>query len=432
MSGDGRMLVSSEVVGSQFVPNRLINPVGLSLLLFAGLNLNAVAAKYLGQAEMLSPIAFILTMLLIVQHGKFRYITPIYTLFSLTMISYIIMGSIPELKTLFLDYYYIKLYLTTFILVSALYFWIMSVDETQVSSILTIFKYLTLVMCVATIFSSTLQQFEVVQASEAAYSAQMEDQGDRATGFFENPNQAAAAALYCLVMVIAMPARNVLWKAVQCAIALVALVMTFSKGAMLGALVLTTAFLLTRRSLGMMVLVASAAAAGIFALWFVYEHDLFRLSWDQRERLADVLNLAGGEVSARTTTGRTGLLEFGLEKIKEVFPWGAGLGELHAMEGGLRKISNGIETNRWLGVHNTFLTFLGESGLIPFLMLLVFLAWPVIGGRKSKYRGIIFGFTMILIIQMFAGHEVFLQRFTDATIAITMAVAALAAREKVS
>jgi O-antigen ligase len=126
------------------------------------------------------------------------------------------------------------------------------------------------------------------------------------------------------------------------------------------------------------------------------------------------------------------LVEFGLQKIKEVFPWGAGLGEFHAMEGGLRKIINGLETNRWLGIHNAFLTILGESGLIPFLIFLSFLVWPVIAARKSKYRGIVFGFTMTLIIQMTAAHDVLLLRFTDAIVAITLAVATLAAREKLS
>jgi O-antigen ligase len=349
-------------------------------------------------------------------------------LFTLTILSYLMMGSMPKMATINIDVYYMRLYFATFLLVSAMYFWIVSLNDAQVSSVLVIFKYLTLIACVGTIFSSTLQQFQAVNPADAIYMGQLEE--DRASGLFENPNQAATAALYCLVMVVVLPARSLFWKTFQCGIAVIALVMTFSKAAMLGGLVLTAAFLLTRRSLGITLLFSIAVATGGIALWFVYEHDLFRLSWDQRERLADVLNLAGGEVSARTTTGRTVLLEFGFEKIKGVFPWGAGLGEFHAMEGGIRKISNGIETGRWLGVHNTFLTFLGESGLIPFLVFLAFLAWPIIAGRNSKYRGIIFGFTMILIIQMSAAHDVLLLRFADATIAITIAVAALATREK--
>ena len=147
---------------------------------------------------------------------------------------------------------------------------------------------------------------------------------------------------------------------------------------------LAAAFVLTRRSLGTMLLFSLAGAIGITALWFVYEHDLFRLSWDQRERLADVFNLAGGEVSARTTTGRTVLIGFGLQKIKDVFPWGAGLGELHAMEGGLRKISNGLETDRWLGVHNTFLNHSRRerTGSIPCLSGVLGLACHC--GKKIK------------------------------------------------
>ena len=422
------MLASTQTIGSHSASSRLLNPVGLGLLLFTGLNLNAVAAMFLGEAEMLSPFVLALTVILTLQYAKLRHLSLIYALFALTVLSYLMMGSMPNMATINIDVYYMRLYFATFLLVSALYFWIVSLDDEQVSSVLVIFKYLTLIACVGTIFSSTLQQFQAVNPADAIYMGQLEE--DRASGLFENPNQAATAALYCLVMVVVLPARSLFWKMFQCSIAVIALVMTFSKAAMLGGLVLTAAFLLTRRSLGITLLFSIAVATGGIALWFVYEHDLFRLSWDQRERLADVLNLAGGEVSARTTTGRTVLLEFGFEKIKGVFPWGAGLGEFHAMEGGIRKISNGIETGRWLGVHNTFLTILGESGLIPFLVFLAFLAWPIIAGRNSKYRGIIFGFTMILIIQMSAAHDVLLLRFADATIAITIAVAALATREK--
>lgn len=425
------MLSGTGTLEAHSASGRFLNPFGLGLLLFTGLNLNAVAAMFLGEAEMLSPFVLALTIILILQYARLRYLSFIYFLFALMILSYLVMGSMPKMGTIKIDIYYIRLYFATFLLVSALYFWIVSLDEPQVSTVLSIFKYLTLIACLGTIFSSTLQQYQAVNAADAIYSAPIEE-AERASGFFENPNQAATAALYCLVLVVALPARSLFWKLLQCGIALLALVMTFSKAAMLGGLVLSVAFLLTRRSLGTLLLFLVAVALGGIGLWLVYEHDLFKLSWDQRERLADVLNLAGGEISARTTTGRTVLIEFGFEKIKEVFPWGAGLGEFHAMEGGLRKILNGLETNRWLGIHNTFLTILGESGLIPFLFLLGFLAWPVIAARKSKYRGIVFGFTLILIIQMTAAHDILLLRFSDAIIAITIAVATLAAREKIS
>jgi O-antigen ligase len=416
---------------SQVASSRLLNPIGLGLLMFTGLNLNAVAAMFVGEAEMLSPLALALTLILIVQYARLRYLSFIYMLFAATILTYLVMGSLPRLETISIDIYYIRLYFVTFLLVSALYFWMASLDDAQLSSVLVFFKYLMLIACVGTIFSTTLQQYQAITAADAIYATPA-DEAERASGLFENPNQAATAALYCLVLVVALPARSLVWRALQIGIAVLALVMTFSKAAMLGGLVLTTAFVLTRRSLGTMLLFAVAVAVGIIGLWFVYEHDLFHLSWDQRERLADVFNLVGGEVSARTTTGRTVLVEFGLQKIKDVFPWGAGLGEFHAMEGGLRKIINGLETNRWLGIHNAFLTILGESGLVPFLIFLSFLVWPVIAARKSKYRGIVFGFTMTLIIQMTAAHDVLLLRFTDAIVAITLAVATLAAREKLS
>ncbi|MEE1612173.1 O-antigen ligase family protein [Microvirga sp. CF3016] len=425
------MLAGTETIRSHSVPSLLLNPFGLGLLCFTGLNLNAVAAMFMGEAEMLSPLVLALTIILTLQYARLRHLSFIYLLFAATIALYLIMGSMPRFETISIDLSYVRLYFATFLLVSALYFWIVSLDEPQVLSVLIIFKYLTLIACVGTIFSSTLQQYQAVNAADAIYSAPMEE-AERASGLFENPNQAATAALYCLVLIVVLPARSLVWKVVQSGIAILALVMTFSKAAMLGGLVLTAAFVLTRRSMGSILLFSVAVAMGGGALWFVYEHDLFRLSWDQRERLADVLNLAGGEVSARTTTGRTVLIEFGFHKIKDVFPWGAGLGEFHAMEGGLRKVLNGLETNRWLGIHNTFLTILGESGLVSFMVFLCFLAWPVIAGRNSKYRGIIFGFTTILIIQMSSAHDVLLLRFSDSIIAITLAIATLAARERTS
>ncbi|EIM28950.1 O-antigen ligase family protein [Microvirga lotononidis] len=423
------MVASIGTLDSQFTSSRFLNPIGLGLLLFTGLNLNAVAAMFIGEAEMLSPLALALTLILLVQYTRLRHISFIYMLFVAAILSYLIMGSIPRFETISIDLYYIRLYFVTFLLVSALYFWIVSLDEDHLRLVLIFFKYLMLIACVGTIFSSTLQQYQAINPADAISSGPVEEM-ERASGLFENPNQAATAALYCLVLVVALPARIFAWRALQVVIAVIALVMTFSKAAMLGGLVLAAAFVLTRRSLGTMLLFSVAVATGIIGLWFIYEHDLFHLSWDQRERLADVFNLVGGEVSARTTTGRTVLVDFGLQKIKQVFPWGAGLGEFHAMEGGLRKIVNGLETNRWLGIHNTFLTILGESGLIPFLAFLSFLVWPVIAARKSKYLGIVFGFMLTLVIQMSAAHDVLLLRFTDAIVAITLAVATFAAREK--
>ena len=426
------MVAGAGTLESHPVSGRWLNPIGLSLLLFTGLNLNAVVAMLTGESEVLSPLALVLTVTLTIQYARIRYLSFIYMLFVLTIFSYLVMGSVPRMETVSIDMYYVRLYIATLLLVSAMYLWIVSLDDEGVSTVLVIFKYLLLIACLGTIFSSSLEQFKAVNPADAIYAPEI-GEPERASGLFSNPNQAASAALYCLVLVVALPAKSIFWRIAQCGIAVLALVMTFSKAAILGALVLTVAFLLTRRSLGTLLLFSVAVALGGIALWFVYEHDLFRLSWDQRERLADVLNLVGGEVSARTTTGRTVLLEFGIEKVKGVFPWGAGLGEFHAMEGGIRKIMNGLETNLWLGVHNTFLTILGESGLIPFLIFLGFLVWPIIAARKSKYRGIVFGFTMILIIQMTAGHDVLLLRFTDATIAITLALATLAvARAKTS
>jgi len=107
-------------------------------------------------------------------------------------------------------------------------------------------------------------------------------------------------------------------------------------------------------------------------------------------------------------------------------PWGAGLGEFHAMEGGIRKIAGGIELNEWLGIHNTYLMILGEGGLVPLLVLAAFLVSLFIRGMRAPHRTIVFGFTIILMADMLVGHHVLLLRFANVVIAVILALVALA------
>ncbi|QRM27260.1 O-antigen ligase [Microvirga sp. VF16] len=409
---------------SAHIPKRSLDPLGLCLLLFTGLNLNGIGAKFIGGESLFSPIALVLTLILLIKYARIERVRYIYFFALATICVYLFAGSIPPLTRGEIKVEYLSLYTTSIILMSAVYFWIVSKDEGGRLQILYAFKWILITACVFIILSEFLRPYEVVHELSAAYSSQLEDGRDRASGSFENPNEAAAVALYCLVLVVALPSKYGLGKLFQCGVAFVALVMTFSKAAMLGAIILTAAFLLTKRSLRAKISVLLTFLTGVIILWFAYEQDLFHFSIEQRERLADVLNLAGGEITDRTTTMRNVLLQYGVEKIREVFPWGAGLGELHAMEGSIRKVSSGgIETTRWLGVHNTFLTILGEGGVIPFMMLLILLCCLMIAGRRSQYRDIIWGFTIVFMIELSAGHHILMLRYADTVLAIAIALA---------
>jgi O-antigen ligase len=405
--------------------NRSVDPLGLCLLLFTGLNINGIGSKFIGGESLFSPIALVLTLILLIKYAKIGRIGFIYAFAIATICMYLLTASIPPLAKGEIKVEYLSLYATTIILMSSIYFWIISRDEEGRRRVLFALKWILLTACVSTILSDFFHPFEVARELSVSSSSQLEDGPERASGFFENPNEAAAAALYCLVLIVALPSRYGLGKILQSSVALIALVMTFSKAAMLGAMILTIAFLVTKRSPSTKLSVLSTFITGVAILWFAYQQDLFQFSVEQRERLADVLNLAGGEINDRTTTIRNILVQYGLEKIKEVFPWGAGLGEMHAMEGSIRKISRGIETTRWLGVHNTFLMILGEGGIIPFMMVIILIFCLMLAGGRSRHRDIIWGFTIVFVIELSAGHHIFILRYADTVLAIAIALADL-------
>jgi O-antigen ligase len=412
---------------------RPLDPMGLGVLLFAGLNLNGAFLLFLGTEALLSPFILLLTIVMCVKYARFDKITTNYLLFTLTIASYLVFGALAGVLASNLQTRYITSYGATVVLVSAIYFWLASLDEAALTRILVILRNILLLSCLLVILSDVIRPFQVlpeVAGVDPDQIIQGVESADRASGLFENPNEAAVIALYCIVLVAALPSSRVLVRLLQGGIAVTALIMTFSKTGMLVLLLLTGFFILTRRSFATLVFSALGIVAAFSVLWFVFDNDLLNLSIEQRERLSDVLNLAGGEFNTRSTTGRNVLIELGFDRISGSFPWGAGLGEFHAMEGGLRKNAGGIELNEWLGIHNTYLMILGEGGLVPLVMLVTFLASLLTRGMRAPHRTIVFGFTIVLMADMLVGHHVLLLRFANVVIAVILALLALSPRHQ--
>lgn len=427
-----RQTVNIPMKSQAAFPHQSIDLMGLSVLLFAGLNLNGAILLFFGTEAFLSPLILLLTIIMCVKYARIDYVTTSYLLFILTVGSYLLLGALAGILTSNLQSQYITSYGATVILVSAIYFWLSSLNEASVNRVLVILKNILFVSCILVVLSDALRPFHVapeIPGLGAEQIMQGVEAADRASGLFENPNEAAMIALYCIVLVVAIPSRSALLRIVQGSIAVAALIMTFSKTGMLVLMFLTGLFLVTRRSFLALVLSGLGLVAAFSGMWFVFNNDLLNLSWEQRERLSDVLNLAGGEFNTRSTTGRNVLFELGFEKIKGNLPWGSGLGEFHAMEGGIRKISGGIELNEWLGVHNTYLMILGEAGLLPLLMLAAFLVSVLVRGIRAPHQTIIFGFTIVLMADMLVGHHVLLLRFANVVIAVVLALAALSPRQ---
>jgi O-antigen ligase len=407
-SGSGEVIAGTG--NAAFATRQATDPIALSLLIFSGLNINGAVLMFLGIQAMLSPLILLLVVILCARYVRPSGITSIYLLFVAFVGSYLGLATLIAAATSGVDWEQVSTYSATVLFVTALYFWFFSIGDARLDKALVTFKNILLLSCMFVVLSDAIRPYQAFRTFTET---------DRATGLFENPNEAAMAALYCLVLVAALPPKSTVMRLFQCALPAVALLMTFSKTGMLILIVLGTIYVVTRRSYLLSATVAAGIIASFWGVWLVFEQDLLSLSWEQRERLADVLNLIGGEFNTRSTTGRDILFDFGLEKIGQALPWGAGLGTFHAMEGSIRNA-----LNEWLGIHNTFLMVLGEAGVIPFILFLSLVALLLLRGLNVRHPIILYGFTLILIGDMMTSHNILVLRIPDLALALAMALVA--------
>jgi O-antigen ligase len=382
-----------------------LDRAGVILLLFSGLNLNGIILLYARVQAQFSPLVFALTLLLLLRYARRNVFGPRYILFMVFIGSYLTFGSLFSLTTEGeIDYMFLRSYTATPILVSALYFWLRTLSEGQLERTLRLFKHLLVAACALTLFSGTLSHFFDYVAPP-----------ERASGVFENPDEAAVAALYCIVLTTAYPNAPILLVGQIC-VAVAALALTFSKAGFGMLLLITAIIAIRRRSLLLTVAVSLGIAAVLWAVWWAYQNGLFTLIGEQRQRFNEMFSILGGEIDTQTTSGRTLVWELGLSKIEASLPWGSGLGSFHWLEGGYRNT-----LHEWLGIHNTYLMVLGESGLIPFLLFVAFLIRLCAGAYRSRNPFVALSLLLIVCGDMSVTHGVLGFRLANTILAILMA-----------
>ncbi|WP_460451735.1 hypothetical protein [Alsobacter sp. SYSU BS001988] len=385
-----------------------IDPFGLAILIFAGLNLNGMIYLLTGAKSVLSPAVLPVVLVLLYRSWRPAVVTDVLLMFCAFMGAYLVLGAFSDIWAEALGRT-LQTYTITLLLVIAVASWFAVLPDRGVSKGLRAFKWICFLASVVTAVSPA-----IYDALGSAGSI------DRYSGLFENPDEAAMIALYCLVLILIYPSRSRLINLVQLIVVAIALALTFSKNGVLIAIAVTV-FLSFRRG-------SAAFSACVFAIWcsiasfiwIVYDQDLFDLTREQRQRLGELFGVLGGQIDSQTTTGRTLLLDFGMQKLAKVFPGGAGLGEFHALEGGYRN-----PLGEWLGIHNTYLMVLGEAGLVPFLLLLA-LAFRLmyLGWFRSSYGAVVVGFGIVLFGDMIATHNALVLRFSDVVLGIMIALAA--------
>lgn len=377
----------------------------LGLMAFGCLNLNGAFFLATGIDSFFSPVALVLSLFLCIMYFRSESVTGLYLIFFIFMLSYIGFSSWENLPASKFEWKSFMSYTATLLMVSGLYFFLVTASEAQFENSARTIKSCLLLACVFTLGSDRLSEYFNYVVAEA-----------RASGLFANPNEAAVVALYALVMTAAFPAKRPFISLLQVVLAVAALVLTFSKNGMLMLMGLGALYLIQRRSLGL-ALAALSGLASLYVLgWYVVEFDVFGFSDERRERIVDVMSLMSGEFNERTTTGRTNLWQLGFAKIAQTFPWGSGLGQFHFLEGGVRN-----NVDQWLGVHNTYLMVLGEAGLFPFVLLLAFLGRLLGGAIASTNRTLLVGGALILLGDMVGVHGALVFRVHDVLLPLLMA-----------
>jgi O-antigen ligase len=385
------------------------SPLGVAgplILAFAALNLNGVLFLTTGREAALSVVVLAVTAWLCVRFMTLAALGPVFYAFIGFMLVFII-ASLASSDQLQIDSAQMNSLYGTIPFVAGLYFWLVAQDLQGFDRAMRLLKWLLMLSCVATLFS-----FEL-----AAYFSYVTL--ERASGLFENPNEAAVVAVACLALVLMFPARSPLVSLLQGAIALGALVMTFSKAGFVMLLAIAVVYALAARSPFRLAMVVFALAGLILVASLVVQLDLFDLNIEQRRRISDMLSILGGEVSQTALTGRDLVWRVGLERIASTFPWGSGVGTFHHLEYGYHNEIDGS----WLGVHNTYLMVLGEAGLVGGLAFAIFLGILVFGALRSAAPWLAAALLVIILGDMFSTHHTLALRFNNTLLATVMALA---------
>lgn len=226
--------------------------------------------------------------------------------------------------------------------------------------------------------------------------------GERASGFFGNPNEAGTAACLFVSIGFALSAltRNTRWFIVALAIAVPAVFFTFSRGSLIALFMISTflSFIVfPPKEVLRILFVVICVGIAVFVTKELLENrseSVARGSSLER-RLSLLTDLLSGKIDDETTGGRTMLIKEAVNEWSKSPVYGLGLGGLTHMP----------ESN--LGPHNLFLKMLGETGIIGIgcflagLFLIFQRGWL---NRDRTTRVLMLGVFLSFMMEGLTGH----------------------------
>ena len=269
-----------------------------------------------------------------------------------------------------------------------------------------------------------------------AYATDVTTNADRPTGLFGNPNEAGAFGIYFLVIVLGSYSyfkKHTLLILLLIPLAFYVTFLSFSRASMALSVLILAVYMIynlkfiTRLKLSnsrkpliltTLIVIASIVVAQQF---FTY---IQTLSHGQRTRLLLTFQLFSGKVDAETTSDRSFVYSFAWEEIKNRPIIGHGIGAFNRLKY--------LPQDTKMGAHNTHLMIFGESGVIPFLLFILFFVMLYFRGWNHDFPSlgfIIMGICMVYFLNVSGtGHNGLDDRSSNALVAISIALSQIRKR----
>ena len=235
--------------------------------------------------------------------------------------------------------------------------------------------------------------------------------GDRFSGLITNPNDAGFSFNVLLILNFYFFQINRRWvDFIGIIISLMAVFVTFSKTAIITALVVLLLILMKEFKKGSAKLRVKIIVLGLSLLpfWGFVKSFTDDLETEQFNRILQITEVFSGKIDTETTTKRTDIFTEAIDKIENKWLFGQGIGSFSKIES--------IE----VGVHNQYVLILGESGLIPLIIFLTFLVKLMQLKLKKGIQGLETNrlLTFSFFMYCFTNHNIFFSKFIILIIAL--------------
>jgi len=347
--------------------------LAISFYIMAGIIFSNINGLMYALYGIIAPFSiFILISSLIITFYLFRYgkVTLPHYFFNIAIVSYLLIGGISWCFFSHLHYEELPYYsvfrkqIPALLLVYAFYKY--TLYEGEQNGLGNMLAFITVFMFLITMtipFGDAIGLKSVIQYKAIT----------RESGVFSNPNKAGAHINYNLALVLffILNSRRWFWLFMgMLPLVLYSTVVTFSKSAMISALLIVVVFLFMnlrgfyrlggqrRKKLGfflVLIFIVGSASVPIIVDF------MYTLNKHQLGRILQVGQIMSGQLDESTTTHRSVLWGEGIEIIRDFPITGHGFGSFSKLPEGR------------LNVHNTYLMVLGEAGIFPFIALMIFI-----------------------------------------------------------